>query len=339
MSSFNAGGAASGAASGAAAGSMIMPGIGIGTAIGAIGGGLLGAFGGGDDKMPDPVDMNQMAGRVLSTQQRYMPALYGAENLWRPQMIGMGLRGSNQVIEQGLAPIGRAAFGLGDIAQQAQNKYGRQYGSLMRELNPEFYGTLGNLSQRAQTAGMSPLQQKLIDYGQGINIGQVSPQEERLTQQASRQAYGARGMLGRSASTLDEILDTYGMRRQRETEDIQRISGIDQLRSQQEELNRAFGLNVGNLALSGRIDPSRAGGYQAAAGVSQFGNLMGLAPGAGSITPTLFNPFDPTAIGINMANRGIQMDYSTAKSGNQAGLMSGAMGLLGSMYGAKFGGK
>lgn len=287
----------------------------------------------GTDVSPNLRNFEAELGQNVLAQQKAMPLFTAAESAWRPEMIDINLRGLNQGIVKGLPIAQRAISGIsqatGQAGMDALNRFGMGFAQKQRDMNPELYGTLGRLSQDYASSGISPLMQKLQQFAQARDIGQLSQQDVRSSQQGAREAFGARGMLLSNPAIAQEILGRDEYRRQREREDIGMISGVEGMRSQQEELNRRFGLGVGQLGLGSMIRPEQVPGFAASQAFTP-GSLMGMAQ---SFNQRVIDPTSAYGQSVHAGNVQSMMDAKTATAGNRAGIIKGMMSAGASYFG------
>lgn len=307
---FSGKGAVGGAAGGAAAGTQIMPGW--GTAIGAVGGGLLGGFlSGGENKPYKPKQDNFGVPSYSRQYDNYGQAAAGFSHRGGPQMAGaqMGdsaFRGDQQALIRGLQAD---AAGRGPSQQlvrmQAQGAADR---GMAQQMSIAAGGAPGSGAANARTAALAGGQMQSQVGGQAAMAGL----QARLgaTEQLGGALSGARGQdlarnqanmnaqLSAQQANMQSRLQQTGMNDQAQLEALRQrlaLAGMQQQGGMNYEQLRAGGQNstigqpttfdrmLGGLSGLGKMGMSSGSGPAAGSSVSNGGWTGGalFAPGAG----------------------------------------------------------
>ncbi len=316
-------------------------------------GGISGLFGGSGNK-PQVMEIGESMERTLNAQTEIMPRVMQYERHYAPQMTNLGFLKSIQPYRGGspeAAEMQRAVGQMGDFAQGAMQKYAPGYAQTVRQSNPELYKTLGMatgqyedlLQDSRASRGPTSIEQKIYDQGlSDLEKGRdYTDREARDVEQSSRAAYGARGRATDNAGIAADIMARFGLGSQLEQQRRGFAMGANQMMRQGQEQDRAYGLDVGRFGLGvgqlggmAKINPLNAPGLQQAMQYN-LPTMMGMSQQVQQAAqPSFFNPLDPTGTSINVGNRQQQMQYETAKGANKANMISGLMGMGGSLLAA-----
>jgi hypothetical protein len=255
---------------------------------------------------------------TLKAQKKAAPALYNLESKYQPMY-------ANLLMTTALEQTPKQKYFAN--SQQAL------YNQLMQRQRAQEMQTLASVAPGyvqqylAAMPGVGDINQQLVSQAASdlAMRGQLSPEEERASQQAARAAYAARGVGLGDQAALAEVLNRYQFANQREA---QRRAFAQQAMAQsaalsQPALARVMGAETAPLAF----------------GASQ--NLLSQSLQAG---PRMFNPESPYA--GNMYNANQQLLLANLGAQNQAsantaaayGQLAGAIGgAAGSYFGAKAG--
>lgn len=315
-----------------------------------------------------------LAPQVYASEAQYQP-MYSAlqSRNWQSQMLGTPASGDQPAVKglldfyqqdlyprtSGMLKSANTASRAADIADVAA--LGPTATAAFRAANPEATATLAELQRQAMTAGPSELERLLEQQARSeMALGnQMSPEQQRQIEQATRASFAARGMaMGRPAA-FAEVLNKDQYATQRQGQRQQFAMGVDQLQQQRLQANRGFLGNVTQLSLGATQDP-----FMAILGRASQAPQVGQAQfGSGQATlgaqPNLFNPQSSyaqdlyntnyngqVAYGIGMANRdaalyGAQLGYQGSQYGSQqqamGSMIGGGLGLLGNVGGAAIG--
>ena len=225
-----------------------------------------------------------------------LPTVIGAEREYRPQFGDLNLADISQY-QQGIQAI------QGDATQTAQRQLSAARGAEFADMGGQtdlVRNLLGGINPEGQRAMVS--QAALADqaYASSQNL---TPQERRASDQATRESFGSAGRLGGNYAVGSELLsrDSYLTGK--------RQNAFDML-GQSYNTSQNFAAPAFNL-LSGM--PTA---YGAGQDFTQFG--MGLL---GQSTPQMINP--DTGVGIASAHaqnvNNANMANATSKASNRAG--------------------
>jgi hypothetical protein len=242
--------------------------------------------------------------RLLALEQQYTPEYLKLQE----QGIGYGtqamgrLLGQAQGVSAGLQSnfLGMQAPLYGQVGQAAQGAY-------RQTLDPQAMGLYNSMMQSAQS-----------DLSAGRNL---TPQMQKLAQQAARQAMAARGLSGNQA-VAQEVLNTYQLQDAREARARQFAGSMYDA-----------GTAQANTAMSMYGQPLMT----QMAGYSPASLVQGGAGMYGSMGSKLFEPESQYNASLVTANRQEQMQAQLANAQSRAGLTSGLMGMAGALGGAFLG--
>jgi hypothetical protein len=253
----------------------------------------------------------------VSAISKALPGIIGQESAYRPQFQGLNLSD----ISSFLNGVGgnEGIYGLqGQATRQSGQLLGQARGDELAQMTGQAgaaRGLLAGISPEAasQVANAQGEAQRAYASAQGLNF-----QENRMSEQAAREAFGARGMLNSNSAVGAEVMNREGMLRAKRDEAAQRGGAAYQL-------GQGF-YGAPGMALLGGVPLS----YQA--GQQQVGLGLG-AIGAG--TPQLFNP--DTGLNLGAAERQNQLSAAAANAQNQAARSAGFMSMLGQVGGSVIG--
>lgn len=239
--------------------------------------------------------------RLINLERQYTP-------LWQQQQKEalMGQQKiQNELYAQQIPESARLTGEYADAMAPAYGKIGASARSAYEQtLDPSVRGILGTLGQQAQ---------------EGLTLGSaLSQAETKQAQQASRAAMASRGMqMGNQAVAL-EALNTYGMGQARQAQRQQLASSVYGMG--QGSASQAMGMYGGGLL----------GAAQAFSPVGSYQMAMSANQGLG---PQFFQPESQYNAQMITANRKEAMDAQIANAQSRSGLMSGLMGMTGSIIG------
>lgn len=268
--------------------------------------------GGGGDAMPMLTPRQSVLSYIRGVTAG-MPSLYGTESTWRPQFGELNLADQGQYLQGLLGMGGQANAAAGQQLQQArQQEYANMLGNSGSVLE-----LLGRISPNGQLAANQSAQMATDAYNRAL--GPLSFQEQRASDQQSREAFSARGRLNDNASVASEILgreDVRAAKRQEATN----------------MLGQSFGMNQAYSS------PALSMLMQTPANLALGQDYLARSQGIiGQNTPQLINP----DAGINMGmqqNANIasynqsQAALNAAQSAQWGDIGSSLMGLSGSLY-------
>jgi len=147
---------------------------------------------------------------------------------------------------------------------------------------------LAQMNTEAEGAGTSDINQQLRDYAlQQLALGgEIGADEQRGVVQDSRAAASARGLFGGDASAIDEIMNLYGARQNRERERVGIAGNIQAGLLQEMTANRAYRQGVEGLNQS--ADSADRSFVLNAQGASQarLNPLLQMLASRSSVSPT-----------------------------------------------------
>lgn len=276
------------------------------------------------------VEAAQMAGGSISGLPNVSAGTVGYNNI-QPGTIGYdAIRGAQiGAAQMRYDRIGGSSINAGQIgAQNVSASTG----------NP----VLDALNQRALAQQPSSLQTQQNQIASGLldQGGNLSPQELRAVQQASRAGFAARGLDATNASVVDEALQTDMAKRARLQQNLGMAQGVQNQGLAEQAQQQNFGLGVnsanygyGQLGLQGQLanqgtnlaaSQSNLGAYMAAQQANQQNQLQaGLANQAAGLTAGSQN------LGAQMQASQLnqQNAYQTQLANQQAGLTAGQTNL------------
>lgn len=224
-------------------------------------------------------------GNVIKEAIGALPDYYSAAEKYQPMFNALNLSQVDKLLgsEGGLSDI----FGLLRTREMADvNRLAGEMPAAMRAANPNQYALLDSLNQNAQSQ---------LGYGD-----QLSPDQIRNMQQASRAAAAARGMSGSNMAVADEMYRQFDLG--------------NSLRQQRQQ----YALGVGGLNQAASVDP--------------FNAILGMGNNLYGYGTAMNSSSNPMSSLMGMAHDN-QMSYWNAKNAasaagkeNKTSMMSGMMG-------------
>lgn len=245
--------------------------------------------------------------KYVSGYTSSLPNIINAESQYRPQFLGLNLGDVGSFLggidgQQGLYGLGRTA--QQEAGQNITDARGYELGAMTGQA-PAFRGFAQALSPESQ-AQVDASQYEAARATQAAR--NLTPEEQRMSDQATREAFASRGMLNSRGAVGAEVLSRAGMMAQKRQEAAgARGNAFDMA----QQFYTAPGLQaLGNVPLS----------YQA--GQQQLG--LGLNA-IGSATPQMINPDAGVNVGAQQrANRvGAAGANASAQAQYTSGLFSG----------------
>lgn len=276
---------------------------------------------GSKPKVPTPPPIGQtIKGGMeayINTYGDVLPKVIGLEEEYRPQFLGLNL-GDIATFLQGAG----GQEGLYGISRGAAQKAGAQLAETRA-------GELGTATGQAEmfrqfVEGLSPEQAAAVQAQQReaqraeVAARGLTPQEQRMASQQARESFGARGMLGSTASLVGEAMGRENI-----------------LAAKRQEAAAARG---GLFDLAGKFYTAPGMSYLTSAPVSyQAGQqTLGLGLGAiGSAVPQMISP--DVGANLGMAHQqnvtAAQAAQAQARASQQAGIYGAFGSALGGLSG------
>jgi hypothetical protein len=256
--------------------------------------------------------------KYVAGYQQSLPSVLSAEKQYRPEFLGLNLGDVSSFLQGTQGQQG--LYGLGRTAQQEAGT------SLAEARAAELASMTGQAPAFRQFAqALSPEAQAQVEAAQmeaaraTQAARQLTPEEMRMSDQASREAFASRGMLNSRASVGSEVLGRADLMARKRQEANQAQTGAFNMA---QNFYTAPGLQaLGNAPLS----------YQA--GQNQL--QMGLGA-IGSAVPQMINP--DMGVNIGMQQRAMQQQAAAANAAAAASRSSGLFSALGSIGGSLVGG-
>tara|TARA_R110001592_G_scaffold290231_1_gene559349 strand:+ start:720 stop:2048 length:1329 start_codon:yes stop_codon:yes gene_type:complete len=231
-----------------------------------------------------------------------------------------------------------------DVA--ALQKFAPQVVEAYRDADPYSTGLAEVATERANLFNASPTEAEALLSKRGLELasstGELTPLEQRRSQQAARQAFMARGREMDQSALYGEVQARMAQEMNKEGRDIAMGANLlgqeSQLRLSRtgqadDQLARAFNMNRQLAGDAGNVILGRP-----SAAIGLGGQVLGQAQqgASGQMGPQLF---DMNA-GINMAlqQRGQDINYQGAMAQAKASGSAGGMGAFGSILGGAFSG-
>ena len=259
------------------------------------------------------MDIGGDINKYVTGYQQSLPGVLSAERQYRPEFLGLNLGDVNTFLQgtqgqQGLYGLGRTA--QQETGQSIADARAAELASMTGQTGA-FRGFAQALSPEAQ-AQVDASTQAAATATQAAR--QLTPEEQRISDQASREAFASRGMLDSRGSVAGEILGRSGvMAGKRQEADAARTGAFNMAQN----FYTAPGLQaLGNIPLS----------YQT--GQDQL--KLGLGA-IGSAVPQMINP--DTGINLGMQNRANQVAAAGANAQAQSTYASGIFQGIGSAVG------
>jgi len=268
----------------------------------------------GPDKVKAPkMDIAGDINKYVTGYQQALPGVLSAERQYRPEFLGLNLGDVNTFL-QGT----QGQQGLYDIGRTAQQQTGQSIADARAAELASMTGQTGAFRGFAQA--LSPEAQAQVDASTQAAAAatqaarQLTPEEQRMSDQAAREAFASRGMLNSRGSIASEVLGRSGvMAAKRQEADAARTGAFNMAQN----FYTAPGLQaLGNTPLS----------YQ----LGQDQLKLGLGA-IGSATPQLINP--DTGVNLGMQNRANQVAAAGANAQAQSNYASGLFQGIGSAVG------
>lgn len=255
------------------------------------------------------VDIAGDIGKYVSGYSASLPNLLAAEREYRPEFLGLNLADINSFLSG--AGGQKGIFELSRLAQQEAGQ------SIEQARQAEMQSMLGQAPAfRLFAQTLSPESREQVDASNfeaaraTQSARQLTPEERRMSDQATREAYASRGMLNSRGSIGAEVLGRSNMMAQKRAEAAGARAGAFDMAQQ---FYTAPGLQaLGNAPLT----------YQAGQNQLQFG--LGAI---GSATPQMINPDAGVNIGAQQRANQVQANAATASA--RASWQAGMMGLFG----------
>lgn len=263
---------------------------------------------------PPPRNYGQETRDTLQAQIDLAPQRYAAEAQYAPKYAAL-----NAQIARQLAPEVASIYGTiaPQLAQtEVQTRGIARAGDIadIEKLGPRARAAIQQASpQSAQLADMLAAQaQSALAAG-----SRLTPEQQRMAQQESRAALAARGLAQGPNAALEEALRSRlmgaGLEQQRRQQAMQGIA------AQQGVYGDVFQQVLGRPSAAFAMAPGA------------FGQAQGMAPGM------LFQPESQYAADVYGANYQGQLAARMASGANQASMIGGGLGALGSLGGGLFG--
>ena len=259
------------------------------------------------------MDIGGDINKYVTGYQQALPGVLSAERQYRPEFLGLNLGDVNTFL-QGTGN----QQGLYDLGRTAQQQTGQSIADARAAELASMTGQTGAFRGFAQA--LSPEAQAQVDASTQAAAAatqaarQLTPEEQRMSDQAAREAFASRGMLNSRGSVAGEILGRSGvMAGKRQEADVARTGAFNMAQN----FYTAPGLQaLGNTPLS----------YQA--GQEQV--RLGLGA-IGSAVPQMINP--DTGVNLGMQQRSLQQQASAANAAAGASRSSGIFSALGAIGG------
>jgi len=247
---------------------------------------------------------------LLSAYQQSMPNVLGFEQQYRPQFGTLNLGDVQTMLQggqgqQGIQGLGGQAYQTGvsqQLAAQQQQLAGQQgqvqgLRQLQAGLSPEAAASVQQASDAARTA-----------YAASLG---VTPEEQRMAQQAAREAAQSSGRLGDNSTVAAEVLGRSDIMARKRAE-------AAQMGNQAFQLGQSFYQQPGLQAL-----------YSTPAGMQIGQNYLNYGvQSIGQATPQLFDVGQ--ALNLGAAQRQNVLSAQATNAQTKASGQSAGMGLLGS---------
>lgn len=290
-----------------------------------------------------------LAPQLYASEAQYQP-LYSAlqSRNWQQQMLGTPASGDQPAVkglldfyQQDLYPRASGMLQQANTASRAADisdvaALGPSATAAFRAANPEATATLAELQRQAMSAGPSELERLLEQQARSeMALGsQMSPEQQRQIEQATRASFAARGMALGKPAAFAEVLNKDQYATQRQGQRQQFAMGVDQLMQQRQQANRGFLGNVTQLSLGATQDPFLAilgrASQAPQVGQAQFGSGQSLL----GAQPNLFNPQSSYAQDLYNTNYNGQAAYGIGMANRDAALYGAQLGYNGNIYGA-----
>lgn len=257
---------------------------------------------------PPPRDIGEETRDTLQAQIDLAPDIFEAranDEYGDPALARLELGilqelapGYLELFEGDLAPGMRRIQAANDAAQResdvsALELYGGRVSEALRRANPNQAALLDELNSQA-----------LSDLRLGSSL---SGEDAREATQAARAAYASRGRLSGNAAVSAEVLNRYGLGRQREAERRNFASGV-------------VGMNATTMT-----DPAMAILGRPSMSAGAAGPMAGALGGMTRQSATQFDPFNAYASDLYNTNYNAANARSISGANNAAGIVGGAL--------------
>lgn len=264
------------------------------------------------------MDIGGDINKYVTGYTQALPGLLSTEQQYRPEFLGLNLGDVNTFLQGTGGQEG--LYGLGRTAQQ---ETGQSIADARAAELASMTGQTGAFRGFAQA--LSPEAQAQVDASTQAAAAatqaarQLTPEEQRMSDQASREAFASRGMLDSRGSVAGEVLGRSGVMAQRRQEaDAARTGAFNMAQN----FYTAPGLQaLGNTPLS-----YNAGQDQLRLGLGAIGSAV----------PQMINP--DAGANLGMQNRAMQQQASAANAAAGASRSSGLFSALGTIGGSIIGG-
>jgi hypothetical protein len=266
----------------------------------------------GPDKVKAPkMDIGGDINKYVTGYKQALPGVLSAERQYRPEFLGLNLGDVNTFL-QGT----QGQQGLYDLGRTAQQQTGQSIADARAAELASMTGQTGAFRGFAQA--LSPEAQAQVDASTQAAAAatqaarQLTPEEQRMSDQAAREAFASRGMLNSRGSIASEVLGRSGvMATKRQEADAARTGAFNMAQN----FYTAPGLQaLGNAPLS-----YNAGQEQVRLGLGAIGSAV----------PQMINP--DTGVNLGMQQRALQQQAAAANASASASSSSGLMGMFGSI--------
>jgi hypothetical protein len=289
-------------------------------------------------EMPEQRSYAQEYADILNTQLAMAPQLYAAEAQYRPQVAGIDYGIYNTYLPKYLQTLEGQVPRIAGIAQDLTTRQRQADIADVLKLGPEALAAYKASNPEQARLLDSLTSQALADLGAGSSL---SPNERRDVIQNSRAGAADRGMALSTPSAFAEVmdLDRYGRARQNERRGF--AGNVAQLTSQiyGDPFQAVVGRPAANLAFANQVN-------QIPTQPTQSAQLFGTDQYASN----LFGQNQQSELTGATTNAGLANDYwntlynadaakSIASSNRTSGLLGGALGGLGSIFGGWLAGR
>lgn len=273
-------------------------------------------MGKGDVNMPDERSYAGETASALKAQVKLAPRLYGAEAQYRPLYNQLDLSSINTMLTGGGGQPGLLSLYQNQIAptlsaidqQSLATQRGADISDVAR-LGPQ--ATQAILNANPQNAALVNELNRQAQAELALG-GQLTPDQIRQMQQASRAGYAARGLSQSNAAIADEVIRQY------------QLSGAEQAR------RRAFAAGIVGMNQQVTGDP-----FQAILG--RPSQVLGMTPGVASnaygmtqnIGPQLFNPESQYNADVYGQRYMSQLQANTSAAANRTAMAGALIGAAG----------
>jgi len=283
----------------------------------------------------------ELAQRSLAIQkQETLPEILDIRREFDPQFIDQGTANFEQAFK-GVGDLGQREA-ISQVQQQRSQLLGTDIGDIERE-GARFGSALDTLAPSRVTA------RENLQANQGILDelrsqaqsdlalgGQLSEEEIRRSQQASRAATGARGRGSGSFAVGQEILGRDRFARERQGQRRQFAGGVFNLGGQQQQ----SALQLANFTQAPFLNAQAQNRQIVGSPLQQFLARAGLAQDISRGVPSV-QAFDPNVVNIAQGNQAVLSGQATqarqSASETQAGIIGGSFGAFGQIAGAELG--